>query len=96
MSRETNLVYAEETQRDDVGTPGGITVARAVTECDAATVEDDCDVERTLALREGLRGHDCRAQVETCDARGQIIFMVQSTETGTDHIHGAEYRNGDR
>ena len=65
-------MYAEETQRDDVGTPGGVTVARAVTERDAATVEDDGDVEGTLALREGLRGHDGRAEVETCDARGQI------------------------
>jgi len=49
-----------------VSTPGGVTVAGAVAECDATAVEDDSDLERPLALRQSLGGHHSRTQVEAC------------------------------
>ena len=69
-----------------MGTPGGVTVACAVAQRDAATVEDDGDIERTLALGESLRWYDRRTEVETCDTRGQTIFRNSFTVVSTVHI----------
>ena len=76
----TNLVNAEETERDDMAAPGGSAQAGAVAAGDASPVEHDRNVELCVRLRENLRRSDRRTKVKACNSikEGKDIISCHS------------------